>query len=271
MASSTAVTVPKRFETRRERDHCKVDLTSRRERAALLQKHGRPAATIKPALPYFICPNCKRRVIDSDRREGLTTSRSGCSACGFGFLFELLEDYYPGPNTGFVVCDADLRILAVGRGILELTGFPEQELFGKTIAGRVRREPENGDDPAALAVEWGVRRLDQPLDDHDALGNGPPGDGRLLPRLRRGRRPARRARRPASSRSDGLAPGPTMSRAQRGRPSRLSRFFARPVRDRVLVRRSPSTGRERRGRSGIRATGRRSRTMSRPGSTSTFE
>ena len=62
-------------------------------------------------------------MIDSDRRDGLTHQPVGCSACGFGFLFELLEDYYPGPNTGFVVCDRDRRIIAVGRGILELTGY----------------------------------------------------------------------------------------------------------------------------------------------------
>ena len=125
--------------------------------------HRLSAATIRPIVPYFICPNCKRRVVDSDRRDGLTHQPVGCSACGFGFLFELLEDYYPGPNTGFVVCDGDLRILAVGRGILELTGYPEHELFGKTIAEAFGVKADNGDNPAELAVEWGVRRLDQPL------------------------------------------------------------------------------------------------------------
>jgi hypothetical protein len=114
-------------------------------------------------VPYFICPNCKRRVIDSDRREGLSHQPVGCSACGFGFLFELLEDYYPGPNTGLVVCDAELRILAVGRGILELSGYREQDLLGEELAGAFGMRAVNGDDPAALAVEWGVRRLDQPL------------------------------------------------------------------------------------------------------------
>ena len=114
-------------------------------------------------MPYFICPNCKRRVIDADRREGLSHQPVGCSACGFGFLFELLEDYYPGPNTGLVVCDAELRILAVGRGILELSGYREQDLLGEVLAGAFGMRAVNGDDPAALAVEWGVRRLDQPL------------------------------------------------------------------------------------------------------------
>ena len=35
-------------------------------------------------------------------------------------MFELLEDYYPAPATGFVVCDQDGRILASGQGVFEL-------------------------------------------------------------------------------------------------------------------------------------------------------
>ena len=66
-------------------------------------------------------------------------------------------------NTGLVVCDAELRILAVGRGILELSGYREQDLLGEELAGAFGMRAVNGDDPAALAVEWGVRRLDQPL------------------------------------------------------------------------------------------------------------
>ena len=46
-----------------------------------------------------------------------------CERCGFGFLFELLDDYYPAPTAGLVVCDATARILAVGRGVFELTGY----------------------------------------------------------------------------------------------------------------------------------------------------
>ena len=68
-------------------------------------------------MPYFICPNCKARSIDHDRRESLTDPTAvGCHRCGFGFLFELMDDYYPAPGTGMVVCDADGRILAAGRG-----------------------------------------------------------------------------------------------------------------------------------------------------------
>ena len=114
-------------------------------------------------MPFFICPNCKRRVLDEDRRDGLTHQPVGCSGCGFGFLFELLEDYYPGPNTGLVVCDAGLRIIAVGRGVFELTGFPERELLGRELHASFGLSSSDGQDPAALALEWGVRRLGQAL------------------------------------------------------------------------------------------------------------
>jgi PAS domain-containing protein len=102
-------------------------------------------------------------VIDADRREGLTHQPVGCTSCGFGFLFELLDDYYPGPNTGFVVCDAGERIIAVGRGVLELTGYREPDLLGHELMEAFGLVPQDGKDPAAVALEWGVRRLGQRL------------------------------------------------------------------------------------------------------------
>ena len=56
-------------------------------------------------MPFFICPNCKQRSIDIDGAEGLDDEAVACHHCGFGFLFELMDDYYPAPSTGFVVCD----------------------------------------------------------------------------------------------------------------------------------------------------------------------
>jgi PAS domain-containing protein len=114
-------------------------------------------------VPYFICPNCKRRVIDDDRRDGLTHQPVGCRACGFGFLFELIEDYYPGPNTAFVVCDHERRVIALGRGVLELTGYREVDVLGHEMMEAFKLTAQDGQDPAQLAVEWGVRRLGQRL------------------------------------------------------------------------------------------------------------
>ena len=115
-------------------------------------------------MPYFICPNCKQRSIDHDGLQEIDNVPVSCERCGFGFLFELMDDYYPAPNTGFVVCDRKGRILAAGRGVFELAGYREQELLGANVVDRFRLsgfEPEQN--PAALALEWGVRRLGEKL------------------------------------------------------------------------------------------------------------
>jgi PAS domain-containing protein len=130
---------------------------------------------------FFICPNCKRRVIDEDRREGLTHQPVGCTSCGFGFLFELLEDYYPGPNTGFVVCDHDRRVIALGRGVLELTGYREKDVLGHEVMEAFGLAAADGDDPAELAVEWGVRRLGQELTLRMRSGTAKPVIGDFFP------------------------------------------------------------------------------------------
>ncbi len=114
-------------------------------------------------MPYFICPNCRQRVVDDDRRDGLTHQPVGCGSCGFGFLFELLEDYYPRPGVGMIVCDHERRMLALGRGVFELTGYQERDLIGKDVSEGIGLGGFNGANPAEVAVEWGVRKLDQEL------------------------------------------------------------------------------------------------------------
>jgi len=116
-------------------------------------------------MPYFICPNCKHRSIDHDGLQEIDNVPVACDRCGFGFLFELMDDYYPGPNTGFVVCDQEGRILGAGRGVFELSGFREQELLGADLVNRLGLHGWNGDQsPAAIALEWGVRRLGEKLE-----------------------------------------------------------------------------------------------------------
>jgi PAS domain-containing protein len=113
-------------------------------------------------VPYFICPNCRRRSLDEDGLEGLTGRPVSCTSCGFGFLFEILDDYYPAPGTGFVVCNGEGRVIATGQGVFELTGYREGDLLGQQV--ELLFEPEgDGPTPAALALEYGVRRFDQKL------------------------------------------------------------------------------------------------------------
>ena len=73
----------------------------------------------------FICPNCGARTTATDRQQGFRNQPRGCSKCGFGFLFELLDDYYPAPNAAFFVCDQNGRIIGCGRGSRELTGLSD--------------------------------------------------------------------------------------------------------------------------------------------------
>jgi PAS domain-containing protein len=111
-------------------------------------------------VPFFICPRCKERSIDIDAREGFTEQAPACRHCGFGFLFELMDDYYPAPGTGLVVCDQDGRVLAAGRGVFELTGFQERDLMGSDVGTVLSLSDRR---PIELVREWGVRRMGEQL------------------------------------------------------------------------------------------------------------
>ncbi len=116
-------------------------------------------------MPVFICPNCKQRSVDTDGFEGFSAQAVACRSCGFGFLFELMDDYYPGPLTGFVACDAKGRVLAAGRGVFELTGYRDTDLIGRDVTDALGLSGFNGGrNPAQLALEWGVRRLGEQLE-----------------------------------------------------------------------------------------------------------
>ena len=129
-------------------------------------------------MPIFICPNCKDRSIDTDGLEGLTQQAVACRRCGFGFLFELLEDYYPAPATGFVVCDQDGRVLAVGRGVFEATGYQERDLMGRPV---VEALGLSDGAPLELVREWGVRKLGERLEIRTRAGQSKPVTADIFP------------------------------------------------------------------------------------------
>lgn len=84
----------------------------------------------------------------------------GCSRCGFGFAFELLEDYYAGPKTALIVCDQERRVLAGGHASYAVTGYAEDDLIGHEVLERLHMRGFPDGDPASKALEWGVRVLD---------------------------------------------------------------------------------------------------------------
>lgn len=124
-------------------------------------------------MPFFICPNCGNREVSGNRRAGFSSRPKGCSKCGFGFVFELLDDYYPAPGAAFFVLDQDARVLDVGKGGFELTGLKDEQVIGRPVRDVLGLEwidsGEGGEaadadghgvaDPIETSLEWGVRSL----------------------------------------------------------------------------------------------------------------
>lgn len=129
-------------------------------------------------MPFFICPSCGNRELSNSRTAGFTNRPKSCPRCGFGFLFELLDDYYPAPEAAFFTCDQEARVLDVGRGGFELTGLKDEDVIGRPVRevlglawedaltpaqagggsdGDAEQAP--GADPIATTLEWGVRSL----------------------------------------------------------------------------------------------------------------
>ena len=114
-------------------------------------------------MPIFICPNCGNRLSSAERTIGFSSKPRGCEKCGFGFLFELLDDYYPAPNAAFFVCDREGRLIGMGRGSRELTGLSEEKVIGRSVNEVLGLQFDDGDDQVATALEWGVRVQGKPV------------------------------------------------------------------------------------------------------------
>jgi predicted nucleic acid-binding Zn-ribbon protein len=111
----------------------------------------------------FICPNCGHRTTEVDRNIGFTRQRKGCSKCGFAFLFELLDDYFPAPDAAFFVCDGEARVIGCGRNSFAFTGLEEEDVIGQPVREVLGLSFANGDDPVGTVLEWGVRALEVPV------------------------------------------------------------------------------------------------------------
>ena len=110
-------------------------------------------------MPYFICPNCVNRELSGERTAGFSARPKGCSKCGFGFLFELLDDYMPAPGAAFFTLDQQARVLDLGKGAFELTGLKDEATLGRPVRDVLGLRFADGDDPISTTLEWGVRSL----------------------------------------------------------------------------------------------------------------
>ena len=111
----------------------------------------------------FICPNCGNRTTSAERTAGFRREAKGCSKCGFGFLFELLDDYYPAPNAAFFACDGGGRIIDCGRGSFELTGLKTEQVIGRPVGEVLGLQFDDGTDHVRTALEWEVHVQGKPV------------------------------------------------------------------------------------------------------------
>ena len=144
---------------------------------------------------YFICPNCTTRALDDDGKAGLTHQPVGCAKCGFGYLFELLEDFFPPAGAGMVTCDQEGRVLSCGKGVFEVSGYAEGDVMGKPLVEAFGLSGFADDkDPVPGRPRMGRPKARPARDDAAPLRAAQAGPARPLPRLRRGRRDAGVAR-----------------------------------------------------------------------------
>jgi PAS domain-containing protein len=106
---------------------------------------------------YFICPHCGNRSMGIDRTVGFRKDARGCEKCGFAYLIELLDDYYPAPNAAFFACDSAGRIVDCGRGAFELTGLRTEAAIGQPLKEALSLSFADEVDHIATALEWEVR------------------------------------------------------------------------------------------------------------------
>ncbi len=99
----------------------------------------------------------------TDRTEGFRREARGCEQCGFAYLYELLDDYYPAPNAAFFACDREGRIVDCGRGAFELTGLNTEHALGQHVNEALGLQFQDGSDHVGTALEWEVRVQGKPV------------------------------------------------------------------------------------------------------------
>ena len=135
---------------------------------------------------YFICPHCGHRSMGTERNVAFRPGEArGCEKCGFAYLFELLDDYYPAPE----------------RGVLRLRSRWSDRRLRQGLLRVHRTDDGEGDRPLdSRRPRASVRRRHRPRADSARMGGPRPGQAGRGSRQRRpsdprGRRHLPRVRR----------------------------------------------------------------------------
>jgi hypothetical protein len=62
-------------------------------------------------------------------------------------------------------------VIAVGRDLFELSGYREEDLMGRDVVEALGLSGFDGESPAHIALEWGVRRLGEQLQLRSRVGH----------------------------------------------------------------------------------------------------
>jgi PAS domain-containing protein len=100
----------------------------------------------------------------AERSPGFGRETRSCDKCGFGYMFELLDDYYPAPNAAFFALDADGKVLECGKGAFALTGLKTEQVIGQPVHDVLGLKFEDGTDHVGTALEWEVRVQGKPVE-----------------------------------------------------------------------------------------------------------
>ena len=60
---------------------------------------------------------------------------------------------------------------AAGRDVFEISGYREQELMGRDVMEALGLSGFDGENPAQLSLEWGVRRMGEQLEMRTRVGH----------------------------------------------------------------------------------------------------
>ena len=140
----------------------------------------------------FICPNCGNRSAATDRTAGFRAAPKGCAKCGFGFLFELLDDYYPAPDAAFFVCDQRGPRDRLRPRLVRADRPRRRAVIGRPVREVLGLDFDDGDGPRRHRARVGRARARQAGRRSTPRAICPPARPPTSSRLRRRRRPAAR-------------------------------------------------------------------------------